>query len=339
MSPSDFSLLDQAEEDSIHKSRLLPIEQRPFQRITKRLLAADSPIYNPPTSLPTPPPDAATDEDELEAARAKQAADREAWRNDMFLDFVALSDSIVRIQLLRNSNEAERERYAAEKVKIEATSASIRDSTATLRTQLDEARATLARRKKYDELAERITSNRMLRPREDQSTQLQKLEAEIAELEQESRVYAQTWAERREQFGRIVEEGRQMLRLIRDEKEEAERKEGMEGGEETMDEGAEGGSAKAEGSAVGTPRPDAGSQTPNPTQLAQSSIHKGGLLAVQSPAASLAGAASPGRKDDESQNEGRDTDMVESGELAPETDIEEGEAEEDASPGDRMDVS
>ncbi|KAK8183173.1 Tho complex subunit 7-domain-containing protein [Phyllosticta capitalensis] len=333
MSLRDYSLLDQAEEDSIHKSRLLPIEQRPFQRITKRLLTANSPIYNPPTSLPTPPPDAATtDEDELEAARAKQAADREAWRNDMLLDFVALSDSIVRIQLLRNSNEAERERYAAEKVKIEATSAAIRDSTATLRTQLDEARATLSRRKKYDELAERITSNRMLRAREDQAAQLQKLEAEIAELEQESRVYAQTWAERREQFGRIVEEGRQMLRLIRDEKEEAERKEGMEGGEEPMDDG----SAKAEGSAVGTPRPDAGAQTPNPHQLAVKSNH----LAVHSPVASVAGGTSPGRKDEESHNEGRDTDMVESGELAPETDIEEGEAEEDHSPGgDRMDVS
>ncbi|KAH7064590.1 Tho complex subunit 7-domain-containing protein [Macrophomina phaseolina] len=336
MSSQDYGLLDQADEDQIHKSRLLRIEERPFQRITKRLITPDSPIYNPP-SLPTPPPDATSADDELETTRAGQAAEREAWRTDMLLDFAALADSVVRIQLLRNSNEAERKRYAAEKAKIEATAAAIRQSTASLRIQLDDARATLARRKTYDELAERITSNRMLRPREDQATQLQKLESEIAELEQESRVYAQTWAERREQFGRIVEEGRQMLRLIRDEKEEAERKEGMEGGEEGLDEGPDGSSAKGETSTVGTPRPDIGGQTPTPVQTSQFAVQKG-LLSAPSPAASFGGAGSPARKDDDSQNEHKDADMTESGEFGNESEMEEGEAEENT-PGEKMDVS
>ncbi|KAK7727466.1 hypothetical protein SLS57_002939 [Botryosphaeria dothidea] len=337
MSSQDYGLLDQADEDLIHKSRLLRIEERPFQRITKRLLTPDSPIYNPPSNLPTPPPDATSADDELDAARASQAAEREAWRTDMLLDFAALADSVVRIQLLRNSNEAERKRYAAEKAKIEATAAAIRESTASLRVQLDAARATLARRKTYDELAERITSNRMLRPREDQASQLQKLESEIAELEQESRVYAQTWTERREQFGRIVEEGRQMLRLIRDEKEEAERKEGMEGGEEGLDEGPDGSSAKGEASVVGTPRPDIGGQTPNPAQGSQLMVQKG-LLSAPSPAASFGGAGSPARKDDDSQNDNRDADMTESGEVDNESEMEEGEAEENT-PGEKMDVS
>lgn len=156
---------------------------------------------------------------------------------------------MVRIQLLRRSNEAERQRYAAEKDKILETAQAIRENTVELRAQLEEAQKTLALRKKYDELADRITGNRMLKPREEQHAQLQKLEKEISDLEEESRTYAQTWAERRTQFQRIVEEGKQMLRMIRDEKEEAERKEGMEENSDA-------------GSRPGTPTPDAGGRTP-----------------------------------------------------------------------------
>lgn len=82
-------------------------------------------------------------------------------------------------------------------------------------------------RKEYDDLADKITSNRLLRPREDQHANLAKLNAEIADLQVESQEYAQTWSERRQQFGRIIEEGMQLRRLIRDEKEEVERREGM----------------------------------------------------------------------------------------------------------------
>ncbi|KAF2088453.1 hypothetical protein K490DRAFT_2301, partial [Saccharata proteae CBS 121410] len=245
-------------QDLIHKSRLLPIEQRPFQRITKRLLAPESLIYARPAQLPTPPPDGATGDSEGSDARAAQEAARQQWRTDMHLDFAALEDNITRIQLLRNSNEAERQRYAAEKLRILSTAQAIRENTSELRSQLEEAQKTLALRKTYDELAEKITSNRMLKPREDQAAQLEKLDAEIHELEEESRVYKRTWAERREQFGKIVDEGRQMLRLIRDEKEEAERKEGMDG-DEDADTGAEGGPASVRGegtSQAGTPRPD-----------------------------------------------------------------------------------
>ena len=136
----------------------------------------------------------------------------------------------------------------------------MKENTAELRVQLEEARKTLALRKTYDELAEKITSNRLLRPREDQHANLEKLNAEIADLERESRDYARTWSERREQFGRIVEEGMQLRRLIRDEKEEVERREGME----EREEGEEGevGSQRGRSSAAGTPRPDAGGATP-----------------------------------------------------------------------------
>ncbi|KAF2147244.1 uncharacterized protein K452DRAFT_293703 [Aplosporella prunicola CBS 121167] len=336
MASQEYGLLDQADEDLTHKARLLPIEQRPFQRVAKRMVAADSPIYNPPTALPSPPPEGHGADDVDGAAR--QAEERNAWRQDMLLDLASLQDSTVRIQLLRDSNEAERARYAAEKAKISATAAAIREGNAALRAELEGARATLARRKRYDELAERITSNRMLKPREEQAAQLAKLDAEIAELERERTVYKQTWAERRDQFGRIVDEGRQMLRLIRDEKEEAERKEGMEEGEADEDEGPEGASSgKGDASAVGTPRPDAAAgQTPNPSfsgghQLAA----QRGLLSAPSPAPSFGGAGTPARGE---ESQGDDADMAEAGEVANDTDIEEGEAEENT-PDEKMDES
>lgn len=133
------------------------------------------------------------------------------------------------MQFLLDSNEKERRRYTEEKIRIEEATHAVRQDTLGLRVRLEDAQNQLTLRKTYDELTEKITSNRLLRPREDQWANLEKLQAEIARLESESREYAQTWAERREQFGRIVEEGMNLRRLIRDEKEEVERREGMVG--------------------------------------------------------------------------------------------------------------
>lgn len=345
-------------EDALHKSRLLAIEEKPFKRITKRLLSPESLILSPPTALPTPPPDASSVDEAAasqETLRQKQAEERRLWREEMMLDFAAMEGSMVRIQLLQNSNAKERERYAAEKTKILETAQAIRDNTADLRVQLEEAQKMLALRKTYDELAEKITSNRMLRPREDQHAQLEKLSAEIEELEQESSDYARTWAERREQFGRIVEEGRQMLRLIRDEKEEAERKEGMEGGEAADD--AEGSTTRGGTSLMGTPRPDMDGSTPmhtsqdgddvTPARLAARS----GLRPLPSSVGTGSRAPSPARPEVAREVEDgvvHDADMAEAGEPPVEgratndaevEEGEEGEEEGEATPGESMDVT
>ncbi|KAF2835083.1 hypothetical protein M501DRAFT_1034881 [Patellaria atrata CBS 101060] len=346
MASNEYGLIEQSDEDALHKSRLLSVEQKPFARVTKRLLGEGSLISQPPTSLPTPPPDASAADEEAaarESERQKQAEKRKQWREDVILDFAALEASIVRIQFLQNSNEKERERYAAEKIKILETAQAIRDNTAELRIQLEEAQKMLALRKTYDELAEKITSNRMLRPREDQHAQLEKLNAEIAELEQESLDYKHTWAERREQFERIVGEGKQMLRLIRDEKEEAERKEGMEGADDGDD--GEGSTMRGEPSLGGTPRPD-GESTPmhigheGDTQLRLGVQHGDRLAPISaSPSRSHSRAGSPGlqgRKD-------HDVEMTESNgntQREPEDDlseIEEGEMGEDSPIVDKMD--
>ncbi|MCJ1359647.1 MAG: hypothetical protein MMC33_009649 [Icmadophila ericetorum] len=257
---STYALLDQAEEDALHKSRLLNVEEKPFKRITKRLLTPNSLLFTLPKLPPTPPPDANAANEEAAAKEIetqRQLEERRQFRDDVLLDFAAFESSIVRIQLLFNSNAKERERYAAEKLKIQATAQEVRDNTADLRVQLEEAQKTLALRKSYDELAEKITSNRLLRPREDQHANLGKLNAEIAELERESREYAQTWAERRAQFGKIIEEGMHLRRSIRDEKEEVERREGME----EREDGDEG-DASGRISGVATPRHETGDDTP-----------------------------------------------------------------------------
>lgn len=159
----------------------------------------------------------------------------------------------MRNQFLRQSNAKERERYAAEKIQIEATAENVRDSTARLRIQLDEAQKTLAVRKTYDELAEKITNNKALKPRDEQHMNLEKLRAEIEDLERESREHDNAWRERREQFSRVADEGARLRRLIRDEKEEV-----LPESEDLLEvEHARGGRSN-----VGTPRPEQGGMTP-----------------------------------------------------------------------------
>ncbi len=185
--------------------------------------------------------------------------------------------------------------------------------------QLEDAQRTLALRKEYDDLAEKITSNRLLRPREDQHINLAKLNAEIADLEKESQEYAQTWSERRQQFGRIIEEGMQLRRLIRDEKEEVERREGMEEREDGDDD------QKGRSSGVGTPHHETGGTTPmHGTSQEQEVGTPGGLAVERDPSGR---GKSPLRSsqiaDDMVEEKGNDRagddeEMAEDGELAAE---------------------
>ena len=319
--------------DALHKSRLLNVEEKPFKRITKRLLSSTSLISNPPTLPPTPPPDASA-ADEAAAAYEKekqqQLDERRQWREDTLLDFAAFESSIIRIQFLLTSNVRERERYAAEKLKIQATAQAVRDNTADLRVQLEDAQSTLALRKEYDDLAERITSNRLLRPREDQHANLAKLNAEIADLERESQEYAQTWSERRQQFGRIIEEGMQLRRLIRDEKEEVERREGMEEREDGEDDQRGGRS-----SGVGTPHHETGGTTPmhgtsqeqevgTPASAARLSVERDPSGRGKSPLRMGSRIVDGAMEEEEKSNvpSGEDEEMAEDGELAAEPEPE-----------------
>lgn len=220
-----------------------------YKRLAKRLLAPTAPIYLPPQAPPTPPPDdSAVREDAAgqEPSADKAAKERQQWRDDALIDFASFESNLARVQFLFRSNELERDRYAAEKDRILKTAQSVKENNGRLHQQLAEVRDTLALRKTYDVLAADITTDSALKPRDQQHTAIDKLQSEIAQLERECSDYATTWGERREQFGKIVEEGTNLLRLIREEKEEAERQEGMEG--------IEGGSSPPHPSRASTPK-------------------------------------------------------------------------------------
>ena len=111
--------------DALHANRLINIEERPFQRISKSLLGKTSTIRNAVTHYPSPPPD---EEDET-SPKIHDATQLQAFREHILLDFAALESSLVRIQLIHTSNERERERFAAEKAKILSTAQAVRENT------------------------------------------------------------------------------------------------------------------------------------------------------------------------------------------------------------------
>lgn len=238
---ASWDLLDERSETELHKARLLNVEEKPFKRITKRLGTVSSLVSK------------LTDAEEQKEAAASNTV---RLQEDLTLDFAAFDSSIARLQFLHDANERERTRYGDDKQRILGECQAVREKNAELRELLEGARATLAQRKKFDELAEKITSNRLLRPREDQIANLEKLEEECRELERESETYSETWKERRDQFNRIMDEGTLLRRQIRDEKEEVDRREGMNEG--TEDDAAPTPRPEVNGSA--TPRPDGDGQ-------------------------------------------------------------------------------
>ncbi|KAF3066502.1 hypothetical protein GL218_09085 [Daldinia childiae] len=203
MATSHFGLLEEREENELHKTRLLNVEEKPFKRLTKRLVAPGA--FTSPGKLLTPPPDGTNDTE----TNSSPAIDISALKEDIMLDFEAFDAQILRLQLLGTANAQERERYAADRIRILETMESVREGNARLKAQLDERSA------------------RDARPTP-QATNLAKLAEECEDLHRESETYGATWRDRREQFERLVEEGKRLRALIRDEKEEVERREGMD---------------------------------------------------------------------------------------------------------------
>lgn len=258
-------LTEPSAEDALHAERLLHIEERPLQRVTRRLLGDDSLFRSVPRQLPSPPPEG--DDPPSEAAEPADADPfkRQKFREDILIDFAALESSITRIQLIQSSNARERERYAAEKAKILSTAQSVRANTLQLREQLVEAQKVLQLRKEYDELAAKILDDRKLKSREEASSEIQALEKEIEELEAEGQEIEGLWEGRREAFEKVVAEGEVMMRVIKGIKEQPDEEDKAE--DEVMEEGEDGPKATSRLGTPGveggrTPRFDAGDATP-----------------------------------------------------------------------------
>ncbi|OAL35960.1 hypothetical protein AYO20_04866 [Fonsecaea nubica] len=292
-----FTVLDQAEEDKLHATRLLGIEERPFKRVSKRLLAPTTPITSFLSRLSPSDDDAATAElsgDEHE--NFLQSLTR--FREDVILDFAAFESAIARTGFLRAANTRERDRYASEKLKIEQTANDVRENLSHLRVQLDEAQKTLAVRKTYDVLAEKITRDEKLKvTRAEQHMNLEKLKAEIEELERESTELKVAWAERREQFERVMHEGTRLRRVIRDEKESDPDGDKDDADQEREREGDEGERERDGLSTVGTPRPIDDAPTPLPAGLRGSGVLTPRSNPLDGPG--TGGGATPQRADED----------------------------------------
>lgn len=366
MATQIFGLLDEREEAELHKVRLLNVEEKPFKRVTKRLIAPGA-FTNPSSAkLATPPPEginhgadsqentnSSSNNSNNNSHTAAAATDMTALKEDITLDFAAFDSAIARLQLLASANAAERRRYADDRVRILETMEGVRRGNGDLRVRLEESRATLARRRGFDELADRITANRMLRPRAEQHANLRKLADECADLERESAAYAGTWRERRAQFDRLVDESKRLLALIRDEKEEVERREGMDeegsGGPDNDDATpAAGSSSSAAKSGNATPRPDGphhhhgggvasralseggatprpasrgGERTPARPESPNAAAGDDGLKPKPEAAGSFSRASSQQPTPREQQEEGEDVEMVEPGSQPRDRDV------------------
>ena len=340
--PSAWDLIPEEEEKDLHRIRLLSVEERPFKRITKRLTSVNQIFQDRVQNHATPPPEGPGSGPKLSAQDKNAIRQREMTqlKEEINMDFAAFDSSITRIQFLMDANHRERERYAGDKIRIIQEAQTVRDKTAELRVQLDQAKAALAQRRKFDELADRIKSSKMLRPRDEQHKNLRNLEEECRKLERESGSYAATWRDRREQFDKIIEEGMQLRRLIRDEKDDFDRREGMEEGEEEGETGTQCGQTPrpiSQGNASPIPEltvtnpQSRGGETPRPHSSGGRSIRAPtpsddrpeGLRPLPSRLGELSRAAStpqeairelsPNRAADEGEiEEGEDVDMGES---------------------------
>ncbi|KAF2676821.1 hypothetical protein K458DRAFT_178407 [Lentithecium fluviatile CBS 122367] len=347
MSAQSWQLENSADEDALHNvARLLSIEARPFLRIAGRVIKENTFASVRPTHLPSPPPDASAADEEAaarEVERQQQAHKIEAWRSEIMNDLELLDYTTLRFELTSESNNAERARYAREKIAIMEKQELVKEEIERLRVELKAAKETLAIRKTYDAKAEeKIFSQKMQRPREAQAIAHAKLDEEIAELEHEVQTAKDTWKERRVQFLRIEEEAKQMLHMIKDEKEEAERKEGMM---KDQDDEGDSSSVRGDASRMGTPRPD-GAMTPLP--ISQSVEGSSSLRVPQDRLAPLSrgtsAALSPARS-----GIVEDTEMVDLGDDAKDvhaddsSGLEEGEdveeGEHDGERSERADAS
>lgn len=239
--------------DALHATRLLQVEERPCQRVTRNLLGKEGLLRSTlPRQLPSPPPDSDDQDQDVREASDDQRR-RAKFREDILLDFAALESSILRIQLVQSSNARERERYAAAKAKILATAQAVRDNTISLRGQLAEAQNVLEQRKGYDMLAQKLIFDKKLKPRADALEDIGTLEKEIEDLEQEGAEYDGVWEGRREAWNRVVSEGQNLVKVVRGIKDEPE---------ERVEDGDEGIGGKEERSQVGTPVPEGSTPAP-----------------------------------------------------------------------------
>lgn len=239
---SYFTLLSQAEEDDLHAQRLLNIEEKPYKRIQKRLLAPSNPIHEYLRRKPI----ASSIQDENTVSdregdidgndgslqhSSKTPEELEAYlksltqfQHSTLHDFSGLTTSLARLQFLLAANVTERARYANQVTSISSQQTSIREQTTSLRSRLEDVRQQLEIRKGYDLLAEKVIKDQatgeVAKTREELNVACDKLRNEIEELEREGEEIKGAWKERRDVLQNVIGEADRLRRVVRGEPEQ-----------------------------------------------------------------------------------------------------------------------
>ncbi|KAF8543831.1 Tho complex subunit 7-domain-containing protein [Trichophaea hybrida] len=277
-------------EEDLIKARPLLFESRPFSRLTKRNTTLQSPSSAPITN----------------------------HHAEINLDFSYFTSALTRIQLLLNTNAREISRYATEKNTITARASEARSTLIELRTLLEQSQNEKINRLEYDKIASDILSIKALRARDEQQTNIDRLNAEIKELERERDEYSQVWAARRGQFEEIVKQLEVMSAQIKEDKDEQDRREGMS---EEEEEGEEGEVAGGKSGGATPAHTGEGLMVPVATRGVTPNVGSG---ATPQP------VSDEKEEGEEEEEEGEDVDIVDAPPLRGKT-VEKG--------GDRMDMS
>ncbi|KAF3911708.1 hypothetical protein AA313_de0204222 [Arthrobotrys entomopaga] len=270
----------EVDEETLIKSRLTTVEVKTINRVQKRCniiissenLLSDA-LSNPPTSSSSPSKDGANVEmsdagapssDTLESKPAETTPHErietatERLVEEILLDFAPLEEALMRIQLLTAANRQEVARYEQKKMQIEEASEKARSEMVELNASLSEAHQLKQHKLEYDVIATEITSSpNSQKTRQAQYDSINRLNSEIEALEREKAEYGKVWAARRAQFGAIVEALMGMQAQIQEDKEEQERREGLDDDEDEGEKAAE--SGEKDGAKVEEPNPTAGS--------------------------------------------------------------------------------
>ncbi|KAJ6262587.1 hypothetical protein Dda_3398 [Drechslerella dactyloides] len=205
--------------------------------------------------------------------RVRNAAER--LEEDILLDFAPLEEALMRIQLLTAANRKEVARYEQKKMQIgmnsllislatpparqalccnpdpatgEQASHKARSEMVDLNSSLEEAHKLKHHKLEYDVIATEITASpNSQKTRQAQNDSIARLNAEIDALEREKAEYGKVWAARRGQFGAIVEALMGMQAQIQEDKEEQERREGLDDDEEEGEKPDNASNVKVEG--------------------------------------------------------------------------------------------
>ncbi|RPA79385.1 hypothetical protein BJ508DRAFT_328458 [Ascobolus immersus RN42] len=218
--------------DDLVRSRVLPTEDKYVKRINRNVLKVEK-LVNWTLTSPRPerPPGFADKdsgakidpEEDLTVAMLKDLVDMD---HDLF------ATSLLKIQIANDMNASEVERYEQEKVKIVQDEQIARDTIAKQRDELLAAQQEKENRLEYDAIAMEIFNSKSLKPRDEQAQAIARLNAEIEELEKERDSDIKLWETRRDHFSQITNLLDGMVDEIKREKEEQERREGMDEEEE-----------------------------------------------------------------------------------------------------------